>query len=52
MDSEKKLFTTRLDKEIIKYIKILSAKQDKPVNYLLEEAIKDLLKKYGEDVDL
>ena len=46
MGSEKKMFTTRLDKETIKRLKVLSANQDKPVNALLEEAIQDLIKKH------
>lgn len=46
MDSEKKMFTTRLDKETIRRLKILAANQEKLVNQLLEEAIHDLLKKY------
>jgi predicted HicB family RNase H-like nuclease len=47
MDTEKKMFTTRLDRETIKELKILAAYQEKAVNQLLEEAIRDLLKKYG-----
>ncbi len=46
MDTEKKMFTTRLDRETIKELKILAAYQEKSVNQLLEEAIRDLLKKY------
>lgn len=46
MTDEKKMFTTRLDKETIKKLKILSAYQDKPINQLLEEAVVDLLQKY------
>ena len=36
--------------ELIKNLKILAAKQDKRQNNLLEEAIQDLLKKYGKKV--
>ena len=36
--------------ELIKNLKILAAKQDKRQNDLLEEAIQDLLKKYGKKV--
>lgn len=36
--------------ELIKKLKILAAKQDKRQNDLLEEAIQDLLKKYGKKV--
>jgi len=38
------------DAELIKNLKILAAKQDKRQNDLLEEAIQDLLKKYGQKV--
>ena len=46
MSDEKKMFATRLSKETIKKLKILSAHQEKPINQLLEEAIELLLKKY------
>ena len=39
-----------LDRELIKNLRILAAKQDKRQNDLLEEAIQDLLKKYGKKV--
>lgn len=39
-------YNTRLDKELIKELKILAIHQGKRQNQLLEEAIKDLLKKY------
>jgi predicted HicB family RNase H-like nuclease len=48
MIEKKKMFTTRLDKERLKKLKILSARQEKPINALLEEAIELLLKKYQE----
>jgi len=38
------------DAELVKNLKILAAKQDKRQNDLLEEAIQDLLKKYGQKV--
>ncbi len=38
------------DAELVKNLKILAAKQDKRQNDLLEEAIQDLLKKYGKKV--
>ena len=40
------LYNTRLEKELIKEFKILAIRQEKRQNELLEEAIKDLLKKY------
>ncbi|MFA5323436.1 MAG: ribbon-helix-helix domain-containing protein [Smithella sp.] len=44
--NERKTFATRLDKERIKNLKILSANSEKTINALLEEAVDDLLKKY------
>ena len=38
------------DAELIKNLKILAAELDKRQNDLLEEAIQDLLKKYGNEV--
>ena len=46
MEVDKKMFTTRLDRETIKGLKILAANQEKSVNVLLEEAIRDLVQKY------
>lgn len=46
MKPERKNFNTTLSIELIKKIKILAAEQDSRVNNLLEEAIKDILKKY------
>lgn len=43
---EKITYNTRLEKELIKEFKILAIKQEKRQNQLLEEAIRDLLKKY------
>ncbi|MEN6318678.1 MAG: ribbon-helix-helix domain-containing protein [Syntrophaceae bacterium] len=39
-------YNTRLEKDLIKKFKILAIEQDKRQNDLLEEAIKDILKKY------
>ena len=38
------------DAELVKNLKILAAELDKRQNDLLEEAIQDLLKKYGNEV--
>lgn len=46
MDSEKKQFATRIDSKVLKDLKRLAVELEKPLNNLLEEAIKDLLKKY------
>ena len=42
----RKMYNTTLDTDLIRKIKILAAQQEKRQNDLLEEAIKDLLKKY------
>ncbi len=47
MDEQRKNYNTTLKASIIKKLKILSAEIDKRQNDLLEEAIEDLLKKYG-----
>ncbi len=39
-------YTTRLEEEILKKLKILAIEQGVRQNDLLEEAIQDLLKKY------
>jgi len=46
---EKKMFATRIDKDSLKSLKILSVHSEKPINALLEEAIADLLKKYAKN---
>jgi hypothetical protein len=43
---EKKMFATRIDKDILKSLKLLGVHSEKAINTLLEEAIDDLLKKY------
>jgi hypothetical protein len=43
-------YNNMFDAELIKNLKILAAKQDKRQNDLFEEAIRDLLKKYGKEV--
>jgi hypothetical protein len=43
---KRKMYNTTLDAELIRQIKILAAQLEKRQNDLLEEAIKDLLKKY------
>ncbi len=44
--SERDRFTTTLNSELLRKIKILAINEKQPTNQLLEEAIKDLLKKY------
>ena len=43
---KKTLFNARIDDELIKEFKILSIRQGKRQNQLLEESMKDTLKKY------
>jgi len=43
---KRKMYNTTLDADLIKEIRILAAQLGKRHNDLLEEAIRDLLKKY------
>jgi predicted transcriptional regulator len=43
---KRKLYNTTLDADLMREIRILAAQLEKRQNDLLEEAIKDLLKKY------
>ena len=47
---DRKNYNTTLRADLIKKLKFLAVEQDKRQNDLLEEAIQDLLKKYGEIV--
>ena len=42
----KKVFSTRLDDELIKKLKHLAVDEDESLGDLMDEAIEDLLKKY------
>ena len=44
--TEKKMFATRIDKDLLKSLKRVGVDTEKPMNSLLEEAIRDLLAKY------
>jgi hypothetical protein len=46
MKPNRKTYNTTLSIDLIKKLKILAAEKDMRANDLLEEAIKDLLKKY------
>ena len=48
---KRKMYNTTLDSDLIRQVKILAAQLEKRQNDLLEEAIKDLLKKYNLDSD-
>ena len=43
---ERKVFSTRLDQDLIKELKHLAVDEDRALNDLLEEAIEALIKKY------
>ena len=47
---EFKMFSARIDPDLIKAVKYLSLDLDKPVRNLAEEALRDLLKKYKKKV--
>ena len=44
--SERKMYNTTLDISLMRKLKILAAELDKRQNQVLEEAIRDILKKY------
>ncbi len=46
---EKKVFSTRLDDEVVKKLKHLAVDEDSSLGELLEEAIQDLLDKYEKE---
>jgi predicted DNA-binding protein len=46
MGDKTKMFSTRLPVALIKKLRHLSVDTDKPHSVLIQEAIKDLLKKY------
>jgi hypothetical protein len=43
---KRKMYNTTLDAELLRKIKILAAKLDLRQNALIEEALKDILRKY------
>ncbi len=45
--SDKERYTTNVDSKLLEELKILAIRKKLTANLLLEEAIKDLLKKYG-----
>ena len=47
---EKKIFSTRVDGESIKLLKHLAVDTEKSLGELLEEAIKDIVKKYEKKI--
>lgn len=49
--AERKMYNTTLDIDLLRKLKVLAAQMDKRQNDLLEEAIRDLLKKYEEGAE-
>ena len=47
---KKKTLTTRLPEKLIKAVKFLAVETGRPVSSLLQEALEDLLRKYGRPV--
>jgi predicted transcriptional regulator len=47
-NSPREPFGVRLDPEVVTAIKILAAKRRTQVNLIVEEALRDILRKYGE----
>lgn len=45
---KKKTFSTRVDADRLKALKHLAVDEDKSIGSLLEEAIDDLIRKYGQ----
>jgi len=44
--TDRKVFSTRINRDLIKALKHLSVDMENTLNDLLEEAIRDILKKY------
>jgi len=47
---ERKMLGARVDTRLIKALKFLALELDRPVYALVEESLRDLLKKYGRPV--
>jgi len=45
--NERKTYSVRLRPEVMKKVKLMAVEEEKPLAELLEEAIEDLMKKYG-----
>ncbi|AEH45367.1 hypothetical protein Thein_1506 [Thermodesulfatator indicus DSM 15286] len=50
MGKDRRPFSTKLDRKLLKEIRHLSVELERPLNDLLEEAMRDLLRKYGREV--
>lgn len=45
--SEKKTYSVRLKPELMKEIRLLAVNKERPLTDIMEEAMTDLLRKYG-----
>ena len=50
MGKDRKPFSTKVDRSLLKEVRHLSVELERPLNDLLEEAMRDLLRKYGRPV--
>jgi len=50
MKKDRKPFSTKLDRNLLKELRHLSVELERPLNDLLEEAVRLLLNKYGRPV--
>ena len=50
MGKDRKPFSTKVDRSLLKEVRHLSVELERPLNDLLEEAMRDLLHKYGRPV--
>ena len=48
--SDKAFFNTTVDPDLLKQFKLLAVEQNKRMNALFEEAMRDLLKKYSQSI--
>ena len=48
--ADRKMFATRIEPKLQKALKLLSVEKEKSISELAEEAIKDILKKYGKQI--
>lgn len=51
MTEERKSYNTTLKTDLMRKLRVLAAQIDKRQNDLLEEAIEDLLNKYGKNLE-
>lgn len=47
--NERRTYSVRLRPDVMKKIKLMAVEEEKPLSALLEEAIDDLINKYGKE---